>query len=154
MADARAALASVKDPPEKRWRPPNPVTWIPFKDDWFLYENRVQGVKILTRLLDDLEKYIHDENCPACGAKHTSKKALIQKINLQKQARPPHIESINKRRTELLNKIPNELKSLDTQTNKLSEKKLELEDIEKKLQSLRKSANIFEATIIGANFNT
>ncbi len=52
MADARAALAAAKVPPKKRWRLPSPVDWMPFKDDWFLYENRFQGVTILTRILD------------------------------------------------------------------------------------------------------
>lgn len=52
MAELRANLATVKVPPKNRWKLPNPVDWIPFKDDWFICENRVQGVTILTRLLD------------------------------------------------------------------------------------------------------
>lgn len=52
MAEFRANLATDKVPPKNRWKLPNPVDWIPFKDDWFICENRVQGVKILTRLLD------------------------------------------------------------------------------------------------------
>ncbi len=52
MAHTRAVLARVKNAPTSRSWSPNPLDWIPFKDDWFLYENRVQGVAILTRLLD------------------------------------------------------------------------------------------------------
>ena len=116
-------------------------------DDWSKNE------LVLTRLLDDIEKFIHDENCPACGTKHASKNALQKKINLQKQVRPPHIETINKHRNDLLVKIPNKLETLDTLTNGLSEKKHELEEIDNNLQSLQKFADFFEATVIAAKFN-
>jgi len=52
MRDLRAARAAVGDSPKRHRKLPNPLDLIPFKGDWFLYENRVQGVRILTRLLD------------------------------------------------------------------------------------------------------
>jgi len=60
-ADTQAALARLGVPPKKPWRLPNPVDWIPFEDDWFIYESRIQGITILTRLLDnsdDLSKLL------------------------------------------------------------------------------------------------
>lgn len=50
MADAADIRARFELPPQEGWQIPNPVDWIPFKDDWFLYESRVQGVTILSRL--------------------------------------------------------------------------------------------------------
>jgi exonuclease SbcC len=116
-------------------------------------DNWSENELALTQLLDDIEKHIHNGNCPTCGTKHTSKKALLKKINLQKQVRPSHVESRIKRRTELQIILSNELESLDTQTIVLNEKKQELEEIESKLQIVRKSVDVFETTIRSAELN-
>jgi len=55
---ARSETITVADGdgwPENGWHVPNPVDWIPFKNDWFMVANRVQGVAVLTRLVDALD---------------------------------------------------------------------------------------------------
>ncbi|MEE9296525.1 MAG: hypothetical protein V3W34_16395 [Phycisphaerae bacterium] len=59
MAEVAAIVATANDPPPKRWRLPNPANWIPFKDDWFLYENGIHGVTILSRLVGATDKCSH-----------------------------------------------------------------------------------------------
>jgi exonuclease SbcC len=110
-------------------------------DDWS--ENELA----LTRLLDEIETHIHNSICPVCGTKHVSKNALVKKINLQKQTRPPHIEALSKRRIELQYELTNEQESLDAQETRFNEKKQELEEIEKLLQEAQESVDIFETSV-------
>ena len=51
IANVEAILAANPVQPRRRRRIPNPVDWIPFKDDWFMFENRVRGVTVLNRLI-------------------------------------------------------------------------------------------------------
>lgn len=106
----------------------------------------------LTRLLDEIETHVNDGNCPACGTKHSSKKALISKIHSQKQVRPDRVKALRNSHVELQNTLAKALDTLNTQEFEHAETKQELVEIVNALLDLRESVDAFDATARDADF--
>jgi len=101
----------------------------------------------LTRLLGEIEVHVENGICPTCGIDHKSKAALVERIHAQKQARPAHVEALEKRCGELRKTLKQDKASLATLTGEDASKRGELKEIESKLTEVSKSVAVFERCV-------
>jgi exonuclease SbcC len=99
------------------------------------YTDLTESQDRLTGLLDELEAHVENGICPACGIDHKTKDALVEKIRFQKQARPPRVEVLVTRCTQLRKAIEQDEASLlsvakehDFNSSKLHEMSSKLEE--------------------------
>ena len=101
----------------------------------------------LTRLLDQLEAHVNSGICPACGTNHESKATLIKRMHNLKQARPPYVDEIVKRRSDLQISLKQENASLAAVIREQSSRSKELREISRKLLDINASLALFEGLV-------
>lgn len=111
------------------------------------YEDHTANQSELTRLLDEIEAHVENGICPTCGIDHESKATLVERIHTQKQARPPHVETLAKRCDELRKILKQDNASLETLIGERAAKGGELEEMTNKLSEILESVAAFEGIV-------
>ncbi|MBA7583256.1 Chromosome partition protein Smc [subsurface metagenome] len=107
----------------------------------------------LSRLLDEIERYIKNGVCPVCGTDHKSKDNLLEKIHKQKKTRPEQLEELVKKSQELKNSIEKR-KELVTKLKHTQEvKNDEIKDLSDELNEKQETIEKFESLIEQANLS-
>jgi len=101
----------------------------------------------LTSLLDQIETHVVNGKCPTCGFNHGEKEILLQKIWIQKEARPPHVEKVVKELQELTKAQLTSKSSLELSARQQEEADSNLKNLKKRLLQTEKFLTEYEKKI-------
>jgi len=107
----------------------------------------------LTSLLDQIETHVVNGKCPTCGVNHGEKETLLQKIWIQKETRPPHVEKVVKELQELTKAQLKSKSSLELSTREQEEANSNLQNLKKRLLKTEKMLTEYEKKIEEYNLN-